>query len=283
MEIVFEDRGMIIRSGTSASLVIADLHLGIEEEISEEKGVHFPVQDINILGRVKTLVTKFEVTQLYIIGDVKHTIFTDVTYNWDIVPEFMSNLSEIVDTIIIPGNHDGDLEALLPRSVTMRDVRGVVIGGEKERVGLLHGHSWPDPALLDASWIIAGHSHPAVSRFRVVSNPKLGRPEMKRFAGSVPVILQSKLSKNCVRRHMGLLEIDEDDRAVLVSLPSFNQLISGLAINSSQSEMQGPFFENSCANFIDSEVFSTDGLFLGTVGWMRERFNEMIKSNPAGD
>ena len=105
---------------------------------------------------------------------------------------------------------------------------------------------------------------------------------MKRYAGSVPVILQSMLSKNCVRRHMGLLEID-DDRAVLVTLPSFNQLISGLAINSSQSEMQGPFFENDCANLIDSEVYSTDGLFLGTVGWMREQFNEMIKSNAAGN
>ena len=283
MEIVFEDRGMILRSGNSTTLVISDIHLGIEEEISEEKGVYFPLQHANILERVRTLVIKYEVSQLYIIGDIKHTILTDVPYNWDIVPEFMSKLSNMVDTAVIPGNHDGDLEALLPRSVTMTDVRGIVIGEGKERVGLLHGHSWPNPVILESSWIIAGHSHPAVSRFRVVSNPKLGRSEMRRFAGSVPVILQSKLSKNCVRRHMGLLEIDDDDRAVFVTLPSFNQLISGLAINSSQSKMQGPFFENGCANFIDSEVYSTDGLFLGTVEWMRERSNEMIKSNPTGD
>ncbi len=54
MEIVFEDRGMVIRTGTSTVLVISDIHLGIEEEVSEEKGVHFPYQHPNILARIKT-------------------------------------------------------------------------------------------------------------------------------------------------------------------------------------------------------------------------------------
>ena len=283
MEIIFDDRGMIIRGDSISALIIADLHLGFEEEISEEKGVHFPFQHSNILDRVKILVSKYNVINLYIIGDVKHTILTDIPYNWDILPEFMTDLSNIVKTTIVPGNHDGDLEALLPRSVALSDIRGIVIGEGKEKVGLLHGHSWPNPMLLDTPLIIIGHSHPAVSRFRVVSSPELGRGERKRFAGLVPVILQSQLSKNCVRRQMGLLEIDNNNKAILVTLPSFNQLISGLAINSPHSEMQGPFFENSCASLIDSEVFSTDGLFLGKVTWMRERFNEMIKSNPTGD
>ncbi|TFG33899.1 hypothetical protein EU527_06220 [Candidatus Thorarchaeota archaeon] len=283
MEIVFDDRGMIIRSDNNSVLIISDMHLGLEEEISEEKGVHFPFQHVNILERVKTIVSKYDVSKLYIIGDVKHTILTDIPYNWEILPEFMTELNNIVKTIIIPGNHDGDLEALLPRSVTVKDVRGIIIGEGNDRVGLLHGHSWPDPKLLDVPRIVIGHSHPSVSRFRVVSSPKLGRTERKRFAGSIPVIIQSQLNKNCVRQQMGLLEIDGDEGAILVTLPSFNQLISGLAINSPHSEMQGPFFENSCASLIDSEVFSTDGLFLGTVGWMRERFNEMIKSNPTGN
>lgn len=283
MKTIFDDRGMIIRSDSISTLIISDLHLGYEEEISEEKGVHFPFQHENILERVKILVTKYDIVDLYIIGDVKHTIMTDIPYNWDILPQFMTQLSDIVKTTIIPGNHDGDLEALLPRSVAVSDVRGIIIGEGEERVGLLHGHTWPDPVLLDTSRIVIGHSHPAVSRFRKVSAPELGRAERKRYAGSVPVILLSQLNKNCIRRYMGLLEIGDDDRVVLVTLPSFNQLISGLAINSPQSVMQGPFFENACANLIDSEVFSMDGLFLGTVGWLRKQFNEMIKSNQTGD
>jgi len=43
-------------------------------------------------------------------------------------------------------------------------------------------------------------------------------------------------------------------------------------------KFQGPLFENSCVDVLESEIYSTDGLYLGTIGWMRERFNEMIKS-----
>jgi len=283
MEIVFEDRGLIIRGNSLSALIISDLHLGIEEEISEERGIHFPLQDVSILERIKSLVRKYELSYLYIVGDVKHTILTDIPYNWDIIPEFMETLVEIVETVIIPGNHDGNLESLLPRSVELADVHGIVIGKGDERIGLLHGHAWPAPELLEASRFIAGHSHPAVSRFRTVSKPEIGRSDRRRYAGSVPVVLNSKLSKNCIRQRLGMLEIPDDNIATLTTLPSFNQLISGIAVNSPRSEFQGPLFENSCVDVLESEIYSTDGLYLGTIGWMRERFNEMIKSKPESE
>ncbi|MCK5389610.1 MAG: metallophosphoesterase family protein, partial [Candidatus Thorarchaeota archaeon] len=179
---MFEDRGLIIRSDSLSVLIISDLHLGIEEEISEERGIHFPLQDTNIIERINSLVKKYNLSSLYIIGDVKHTILTDIPYNWDIIPEFMETLAEIVETMIIPGNHDGDLESLLPRNVELADVHGIVIGMDEDRIGLMHGHSWPAPELLDASRFIAGHSHPAVSRFRTISKPEIGR-DRKRYAG----------------------------------------------------------------------------------------------------
>ena len=74
MEIVLEDRGLIIRGDSVSALVISDLHLGIEDEISEEKGIHFPLQDSIIIERVKLLVRKYELSKLYITGDIKHTI-----------------------------------------------------------------------------------------------------------------------------------------------------------------------------------------------------------------
>ncbi|MHA1613244.1 MAG: metallophosphoesterase [Candidatus Thorarchaeota archaeon] len=277
---MFEDRGLIIRGNSLSALIISDLHLGIEEEISEERGIHFPLQDVSILERIKSLVKKYELSSLYIVGDVKHTILTDIPYNWDIIPEFMETLVEIVETVIIPGNHDGNLEPLLPRSVELADVHGIVIGKGDERIGLLHGHAWPAPDLLEASRFIAGHSHPAVSRFRTVSKPEIGRSDRRRYAGSVPVVLNSKLSKNCIRQRLGILEIPDDNIATLTTLPSFNQLISGIAVNSPRSKFQGPLFENSCVDVLESEIYSTDGLYLGTIGWMRERFNEMIKSKP---
>ena len=283
MEMIFEDRGLILQGESLSALVISDLHLGIEDEISDEKGIHFPLQDVNIIDRVKSLVKMHKLSNLFIIGDVKHTIMTDIPYNWDILPEFMENLSELVEIAVIPGNHDGDLASLLPRSVDLVDVRGIVIGTGEERIGLYHGHSWPAPELLETSRIIAGHSHPAVIRFRTVSKPDIGRGDRRRYAGSVPVILKSEVKKNCIRHHLGMLEIPDDERATLTTLPSFNQLISGTAVNSPQSQFQGPLFENSCVDISGTEIFSIDGIFLGTVGWMKERFNEMIKSKPESE
>ncbi|MFW9957466.1 MAG: metallophosphoesterase [Candidatus Odinarchaeota archaeon] len=273
---------MVVRRDNASVLLISDLHLGFEEEISEEKGVHFPLQHVSILERIETLVEKHDVQMLYVIGDVKHTIMTDIPYNWDIIPDFMSDLSAVVRTVVIPGNHDGDLEALLPRNVELADVRGVLIGNEEEKVSLIHGHAWPTPDLLDASLFVMGHSHPSVSRFHTVSSSNIGRDNRRRYAGSVPVILHSKLNKNCVRQNLGVLEIPNDKYAKLVTLPSFNKIVTGIAINSPNSKLPGPFFDNSCVNLIESEAFSIDGLFLGSIGWLRERFNEMIKSNPRG-
>jgi metallophosphoesterase superfamily enzyme len=278
MEIVFDDRAMIVHGDSISALLISDLHLGVEEEISEEKGVHFPLQHVVILQRIKALIDKHDVLVLYVIGDIKHTIVTDIPYNWDILPSFMSDVSELVRTVVIPGNHDGDLEALLPRGIEIADVHGIVIGNGEERMSLIHGHAWPSPNLLDSTLFVVGHSHPSVSRFNTVLSADIERDNRRRYAGTIPIIIHSKLNKDCIRRCLGVLENPNDEYAKLITLPSFNKIITGIAVNSPNSKLPGPFFDNLCANLIESEVFSIDGLFLGTVGWLRERFNETIKS-----
>ena len=118
MEPIFEDRGLIIKWDDMTVLLISDIHLGFEETVSQEKGIEFPPQHPIILQRIEDLVKKHNPSHLYIIGDVKHTIFTDTYYTWEIVPEFMEQLTNVIETIVIPGNHDGALEALLPRSIS---------------------------------------------------------------------------------------------------------------------------------------------------------------------
>ncbi|MHA1965159.1 MAG: metallophosphoesterase [Candidatus Thorarchaeota archaeon] len=283
METIFDDRGLIITHDDTSVLLISDIHLGFEEVLADDRGVQFPPQHPVILERVESLVKKYRISHLFIIGDVKHTILADSYYNWEILPEFMETLANDVETTVVPGNHDGDLKALLPRNVNITDVHGIMTGPKESQIGLLHGHSWPSPDVLDAKLIVIGHNHPTIRRFRDASVPEIGRSSRRRFAGTVPVVVKSKLDKNCVRRAMGILEIPSDDESVLFTLPSFNELLSGVSINYPKSEFQGPLFENQCASFLESEVFSIDGIFLGSVKWLRERFNEMIKSKPTGD
>ncbi len=276
MESVFDDRALIIHLDNRSILLISDLHLGFEEELSRQKGVAFPSQKERMIERVLLLIEKHGVSQLYIVGDLKHTIAVDTPFNWRLVPEFLTAISSRVEICVLPGNHDGNLTPLLPRTVILEDVHGVLINSESS-LGLVHGHAWPSSEVLSAATIVIGHNHPVVRNVRVASAPEIGREDRKRLGDSIPVVIRSRLDKNCARRSLSMQENSEDSGAVLVTLPSFNELFSGVPVNSPSSNFQGPLFENNCADFLGSEVFSISGQFIDTVEALRERFNEMIK------
>jgi len=276
MEPVFDDRSLIFYSDSGPILLLSDLHLGFEEELSKQKGVAFPPQQDKMIERIQSLIEKYEIARLYIIGDVKHTITVDTPFNWRLVPEFMTAVSETCEVHVIPGNHDGNLRPLLPRNIVLEDVHGVLINS-KLTMGLAHGHAWVSSEVLKAEMIVIGHNHPTVRNVRAASAPEIGREDRKRFGASIPVVLQSKLDKNCARTWMNLEVIPDDSHATLVTLPSFNELFSGVPVNSPSSTFHGPFFENDCVDFLNSEVYSTSGQFINTVIELRQRFNEIIK------
>lgn len=276
MELNFDDRALILCFDEFTSLVVADLHLGFESELLQRKGVAFPMQHPIMLRRLKILIEKYDVNKLYIIGDVKHTLNADCKYNWEHVPEFLVSLQSMIDLLIIPGNHDGNLEALMPRNLKLEDVRGQIINNGNTSVGLFHGHAWPSLEVLSAKILVIGHNHPTIHRYKMVSAPEVERPNRKRFGGIIPVILKSEIDKNCVRQCINT-EINENDRfGILISLPSFNELFSGISVNKSKSGLYGPIFENNCVNFLSSEVYSIDEIYLGTVESIRKRADETV-------
>ncbi|MHA2142040.1 MAG: metallophosphoesterase [Candidatus Thorarchaeota archaeon] len=266
----------MIKNDDKTVLLIADLHLGFEHELYETRGVSFPSQLTGMLDRISVLHEKYSVSEIYIIGDVKHTITAHSHFNWSLIPEFMSTLSELAPTTVVPGNHDGDLLPLLPRKVTLVDVHGITIG-KTEKAGLVHGHAWPSPDILESEIFVIGHNHPTLRNVRTVDAPDLGRPDRRRYAGVIPVVLKSKLDKNRIRRELGVHEVPDDSFGTLITLPSFNEMFAGLQVNSPKTKFHGPIFENKCANFLDSEVYSISGVYLGTVNALRRRFNEIVK------
>ena len=149
----------------------------------------------------------------------------------------------------------------------------MVIENDTDSVGLMHGHAWPSVDLLETKVLVAGHNHPTVRRLKNVSSPKIGRPERYRSADIVPVVLRSNLDKNCVRNHLGALNLDEEDKGILVTLPSFNELITGVYVNRPDVSLIGPLFDNGCADFPTSEVYSVDGIYLGTIESLQNQFN----------
>ncbi len=276
MNLIFEDRALVLELDDISILVISDLHLGYEIDLSERTGTHFPYQHEKMLERIVRLVSEYSIEWLYIIGDVKHTIHTDSSYNWRTIPEFMERVVNYTPITIIPGNHDGNLGPLLPRSIKITETQGTVLETKEERIGFLHGHAWPSDDVLQSKLIVVGHNHPNVRRVLDVSSLVIGRSERRRSSHVVPVVMSSKLNRDCVRSKQGKLELNDGD-ATLLTLPPFNDLITGVSINRSDVRFQGPLFENDCADLLTSEVFSLEGVFLGTVETLRKQYNPDVK------
>jgi len=79
---------------------------------------------------------------------------------WKDIPEFFEDINKQVSNIqIILGNHDGNLEPLLPETVKITAPTGASFGD----VGLLHGHAWPAPELLECKSLVTAHAHPTVA------------------------------------------------------------------------------------------------------------------------
>ncbi len=268
--ILLDGGGIIFSAEDGRALAIADIHIGYHIVLSERTGAEVQSQHHKMADMIIGLINNHDITDVFILGDVKHALTYDLSYNWEHVPEFMDAIKDHATITVIPGNHDGNLESLLPRDVKLVDAHGMLIEGD-ELVGLIHGHAWPSNEVLQAGVIISGHGHPTIERMRTVLMPK-SRGILKKRAVRVPVVIQSHLDKNCIRKKIDEQAVENDSAGVLINIPSFNPIVAGIAINRPDGELIGPIFSNRCANLDKSNVFSKNGVFLGSVQSLRQRY-----------
>ena len=244
-------------------LVVADLHIGWESALAD-KGFHIPSQVGKMLAELERLVSALRPKHLIFLGDVKHTIAGAEAEEWAAIPAFFERLLELVgEVLVVPGNHDGRLEVLLPEGVQLADASGLALW---RAFGLFHGHAWPDPELLACKWLITGHMHPVVV-FR-------GGPY---FRTSRRVWLVARcdgpaLARELARRGRGRLDPAEAAAERLVVMPSFNEFLGGQAVNlrrRGDEALIGPVLKSGCVDLASAEVFMLDGTFLGTVEQLR--------------
>ena len=127
--------------------VIADLHLGLENVI----GMDVKVQIDDILDRIGMLSDR--VDRIVIAGDLKHEFGRNLPYEWEDVKRLLKFLlREGLDVVIIRGNHDNFLRAIVSKF-------GLEILDRYEVEGwtIVHGHKD-----CDEKRIIMGHEHPSV-------------------------------------------------------------------------------------------------------------------------
>ena len=267
----------LIKNGKTKIIVIADPHLGWETGL-QQKGIHIPSQTPKILKNLITLLSKYKPDMLVILGDVKYTVVSAEPGEWREIPEFFEKLgSHVNEIVVVRGNHDANLEPLLPENVRILPATGTVI----DNVGLFHGHKWPSPLLLSCKIMIMGHLHP-VMVFRDPAGFKITRPVWMKTSCNTSKLTKVLLQKNGVKiegtpdltllRHYDF----KPRTAQIFVMPSFNEFLGGRPINETRPREEldsesliGPVLRSEALNVDGSEIYLLDGTYLGTLNQLR--------------
>ena len=269
------------------TLIIGDLHIGWEASLAEQ-GLHIPSQAPKFLERLKTIIRETDSTHLIILGDVKHATTKVELMEWHDVPAFFEALFEIAKEIdVIPGNHDGNLEALVPRGVHIHQISGLAIDNE---VGIIHGHAWPKPEILGCKTIVVGHLHPMIALTDAIGFSTIYQVWLK--ANSDGEILAKGLLKHLGVKLEGSVRATMKERFNVdlanphfIFLPPFNNLLSGQIMNKVPENSPisdshtGPLLKSSGIQIRNADVYLIDGIYLGKLDVLpkTERFTRMCK------
>jgi hypothetical protein len=139
------------------SLVITDLHLGFENALSLNNvflGKNKTVTEIT--KEIELIIDKTKPDSLILLGDVKSGINSITKVEWETIPVFFENITKLIDTILVPGNHDANIEKLIPNEITLAGSKGIII----DDILLTHGHTMPTENFSQINTIVMGHIHP---------------------------------------------------------------------------------------------------------------------------
>lgn len=226
-------------------LIIADLHIGIESEL-RQNGLQVPSQTKLMENRLISILTKHKVKSLILLGDVKHTIPSSTHQEQTDVKHFLDTIASYCTVHILPGNHDGNIDRLLPSNIQLHPSDGVVF----EEIGLTHGHRTPSHEIMQCEQVIIGHSHPTVMLM-----DRLGY----------------RTFEQCWLRGPPRLEVVKEKfpdslTTQILLMPAFNPLCGGTAVN--QDVLLGPF--RSLIDVDNAELYLLDGSLLGKVKDLKE-------------
>ena len=267
----------IVKTGKTKTLLIADPHIGWEMEL-QEKGIYVPSQTPKILNKLTAILSKYKPQRLVIIGDVKYTIVSTELGEWHDVPDFFAQLQSYVgDIAIVRGNHDANIEPLLPENVKLLPATGVVIGD----VGVFHGHKWPSPALLECKTLVMGHLHPVVV-FRDIVGFKVTKQVWMKANCDTEALAKILLQKYNVKIVGSAAETLQTHHNVRLKseeifiMPSFNDFLGGRALNEAKPRKEigsgaliGPVLRSKAVDVDNAELYLLDGTYLGTLNQLR--------------
>ncbi len=231
--------------GTERALLVADVHAGIEVGLRYERGVELDSWADERCDRLCRLLEGTAVDRLVVLGDLAHRIAAPDGAERAELDALVDAVTDRVPLTLVEGNHDAGVAETFADRIDVVGAPGDRLGDGA--VGVLHGHTWPDPELLDADTVCMGHEHPQVRLADAVGGSRVERAWLR---GTVAPT--------------GFLESGADDvpddPPELVVFPAFNERSGGTWVNVDGQSFLSPFLPDG---LVGGSAYLLDGTRLG--------------------
>lgn len=147
----------LIVEGKKKNLVVTDIHIGFENSMAQNEIFIGKNSTINeTISELSEIIDTENPDSVILLGDIKSSIKNIAKSEWDEVPLFFEKIREKCDVTLIPGNHDANIQRLVPEGITQIASTGMI----EENILYTHGHTMPSENFSSVDKIIMGHVHP---------------------------------------------------------------------------------------------------------------------------
>ena len=154
---IIPSKPALVLEGEKKNLVVTDIHVGFESNMASNQIFIGKNSSINeSIQELSEIIDSEKPDSVILLGDIKSSVKNISRNEWDEVPLFFEKIREKCDVILIPGNHDANIQKLVPDNISMISSTGMV----EENVLLTHGHTMPSENFSHVDKIIMGHIHP---------------------------------------------------------------------------------------------------------------------------
>ncbi len=154
---IISEKPALVIEGEKKYLAISDLHIGFESSLASNEIFMGKNTTINeTIDELSEIIQLEKPDSVVLLGDVKSSIKNISKTEWNDVPLFFKKIKEKCNVILIPGNHDANIQRLVPEDISMISSTGMV----EDNILFTHGHRMPSENFAHVKKIIMGHIHP---------------------------------------------------------------------------------------------------------------------------
>ena len=242
---IIPSKPAMVLEGKEKSVVITDIHIGFESSLASNEIFVGKNSSINeTIREIKEIIHLEKPDSLILLGDIKSSIVNISKNEWSEIPLFFEQIQKETNVILVPGNHDANIQRLIPNDILMTSSTGIV----EENVLLTHGHVMPSENFSHVDKIIMGHVHPVFFQEESVLNGQ-----------RVWVSLKTK-KENIFPNKRGEIEI--------TIVPSFNRYFFA-TFKKRYKRSISPIIEK-IKNISEARIITMDGTIIGNESIIKQ-------------